>query len=476
MKRSRLLATAVAVAFGLAAFPGARSHAQSLEEALAAAYTTNPQIQARRAQLRAVDQGVPLAKSGWRPQVSVQGETGWQTTTSDRGTGRFRTVDTNPSSITVSVTQPIFRGFRTEAQVDQAENTVMGERANLTAVEQQVLLDAVGAYLNVVRDTAVLDLNRNNEDVLTRQLEATRDRFRVGEITRTDVAQSEARLSGAHAETAEALASLETSRANFLRVVGREPQDLVSPESVDNLPISLDEAIERALANNPSILAAEYSWRAAQDEIRNQRGRLLPEVSVNGTYFKGWEQSNLANAEQDTFSASLNVTVPIYQGGGVYASLREAKHRAGQRRLELDDARTQVREQVQQAWEQMVATQASIASLRDQIDAAEIALEGVRREAQVGARTVLDVLDAEQELLNARVNLVRAQRDELVASFNLLSAVGGMTARDLGLPVDLYDPTLNYEDVRDQWFGGTTAADADAALGLPARIDAGSTD
>ena len=461
-----LVVRAVSLGVMLCALGWAPAHAQSLDDALAAAYANNPQLQARRAQLRAVDQGVPLAKSGWRPQVSVNGETGWQSTERDLGMGSATRTNTNPSSLTVSISQPIFRGFRTGAQVDRAENNVMAERANLVSVEQQVLLDAAKAYLNVVRDTAVLDLNRNNEDVLTRQLEATQDRFRVGEITRTDVAQSEARLSGAYADTAEALASLESSEANFVRVTGVTPDALLAPERVANLPQSLDDAVALALDRNPQILAAEYAWRAAQDEIRNQRGRLLPEVTVSGSFFKGWEQSNVEDSEVETLAATLGVTVPIYQGGAVYAELRQAKHTAGQRRLELDEAETAVREQAQQAWEQMVATRARIESLEDQIEAAEIALEGVRREAQVGSRTVLDVLDAEQELLNARVNLVRAQRDELVAGFTLLSAVGGLTAGDLELPVQPYDPTENYEAVNDQWFGGSTAADSDAALGL----------
>jgi outer membrane protein len=461
---------AVAVVWGVVSGPSAQ--AQTLEEALAAAYANNPQLQAQRAALRAVDQGVPQAKAGWRPQVSVTGSTGWQRTHQDRPTTGSSVTTTNPSSLTLSLTQPVFTGFRTAAQVSAAENTVMAERANLVSTEQSILLNAAQAYLNVVRDAAVVDLNRNNEEVLGRQLEATRDRFRVGEITRTDVAQAEARLSGAIADTAGALADLESSRANFLRVIGAQPTDPAAPGQVANLPATLNESIDRALANNPSIRAAEYAWRAAQDDIRNQRGQLLPTVDVTGSYRMAWEQGGIEDSEQDTFSATLDVTIPIYQGGGVYAALREAKHRAGQRRLELDDARTQVREQAQQAWEQIVATRTRIDSLKDQIEAAEIALEGVQREAQVGARTVLDVLDAEQELLNARVDLVRAQRDELVAGYTLLSAVGALTARDLGLPVQVYDPTRNYEAVRDQWFGGSAAADSDAALGLPASMRA----
>ncbi|MQX36411.1 TolC family outer membrane protein [Roseospira navarrensis] len=465
MKRYSLLASAAVIAAALgAALPG-QARAQSLEETLAAAYANNPTLQARRAELRATDEGVPLAKSGWRPRVTVSGAAGWQQTTRDLGTGKPDTVDTKPASVTVSVSQTLFDGFQTFADVDQAENRVLAGRANLTSTEQDVLLDAATAYLNVVRDTAVVDLNRNNEDVLSRQLEATQDRFRVGEITRTDVAQAEARLSGAYASTADAAASLESSKATFRRVSDLEPAALTPPPPVPNLPATLDEAIERALASNPAIVAAEYNWRAAQDAIRSQRADLLPDVTVDGSYFYGWNQANIEDAEQETLQATLNVTIPIYQGGQVYSGLRQVKHQAGQARLQLDSARTEVREQTQQAWEQMVATRASIESLESQIEAAEIALEGVQREAQVGARTVLDVLDAEQELLNARVDLVRAQRDELVAAFSLLAAVGGLTAADLGLPVTMYDPVRNYEDVKDQWFGGSEAADADAALG-----------
>jgi len=439
--------------------------AQSIEEALAAAYMSNPTLQARRAQVRAADEGVPLALSNWRPTVSVAGEAGVRRNRQEVDSVSD-TRTTNPVSVDVTISQTLFRGFRTEAEIDQAEMTVLAERGFLRAVEQQVLLDTATAYLNVVRDDAVVDLNLNNEEVLGRQLQAARDRFRVGEITRTDVAQAEARLSGAKSDTASSVATLESSRANYLRLVGLEAADLDEPEAVPNLPVSRDGAIERALANNPSIIAAEYTWRAAQDEIRDQRGRLLPEVSLSGTFSQGWEQSNVEDSNTQTFSAGINVTVPIYQGGSVYSQLRQAKHVAGQRRLEYDEARTEVREQTEQAWEQLVATESRIESLRDEIDAARIALEGVEREAQVGARTVLDVLDAEQELLNARVDMALARRDRLVAGYTLLSAVGDLTAEGLGLPVTLYDPTVNYNDVRGQWFGSSAAADDDAALGL----------
>lgn len=461
-KSTSLLAGAALFALAIASAPVS---AQSIEEALATAYMNNPTLQARRAQLRAVDQGVPLARSNWRPTVSVTGEAGWTRNRQEvESVSNNRT--TNPVSVGVTVSQTLFRGFRTEAEIDQAEMNVLAERAFLRAVEQQVLLDTATAYLNVVRDDAVVDLNINNEEVLGRQLQAARDRFRVGEITRTDVAQAEARLSGAKSDTAASEATLESSRANYLRLVGLVAEDLDEPDAVPNLPVTRDGAIDRALANNPSIIAAEYTWRAAQDEIRNQRGRLLPEVSLNGRFSQGWEQNNLEDSNTQVFSAAVNVTVPIYQGGSVYSQLRQAKHIAGQRRLEYDEARTQVREQTEQAWEQLVATESRIESLRDEIDAARIALEGVEREAQVGARTVLDVLDAEQELLNARVDMALARRDRLVAGYALLSSVGDLTAEALGLPVTLYDPIVNYKDVKGQWFGSSAAADDDAALGL----------
>ncbi len=467
------LSTATACALvawtALAPLPGpwgtSEARAQSLRDALAAAYMNNPDLQARRAELRATDQGVSQAKGGWRPTVTVTGQAGWQRFQQDMGGVSADPVTTTPASVGISVTQPLFRGFRTRAQVDAAEQSVYAGRANLLSSEQQILLDAATAYLNVVRDAAVVDLNRNNEDVLSRQLEATRDRFRVGEITRTDVAQAEARLSGASADTAAAMADLENSRANFTRIVGAVPNGLAAPDMVPTLPESLDQTINMALASNPAVLAADHVWQAAQDQINNQRGRLLPTVDLTGSYRHNWEAGNQEDASSDTLSAQINVTVPIYQGGTVYGGLREAKHTAGQRRLELDGARNQVREQAQQAWENMRATKSRIAALEDQIEAAEIALEGVQREAQVGARTVLDVLDAEQELLNARVDLVRTQRNEVVAAFNVLAAVGGMTARGLDLPVPIHDPTQNYDAVKDQWFGSSVAADADAALG-----------
>lgn len=442
------------------------ARAQSLEEALATAYLNNPQLQSRRAGLRATDQGVPAAQAGWRPTVSVNGSVGYNRVSRNIQDAPKRTVtQTTPGQIGISITQPLFRGFRTDAQVTRAEETVFQERANLLSTEQQVLLDAATAYLNVLRDLSVVELNRNNEDVLARQLDATRDRFRVGEITRTDVAQAEARLSGATADTAGSLADLESSRANFTRLVGTVPNGLTAPAVLPSMPGSLDDTVAAALANNPSVLAAEHAWRAAQEEIRNQRGRLLPTVDLEGSYTHGWETGGIDKSESNTLSGQISLTVPIYQGGEVYAGLREAKHTAGQRRLDLEDARTQAREQAQQAWERMQATRSRIAALEDQIDAAEIALEGVQREAQVGARTVLDVLDAEQELLNARVDLVRAERDEVAAAFNVLAAIGGMTASALQLPVQLYDPTQNYKSVEGQWFGSTAAAESDAALG-----------
>jgi len=439
--------------------------AQSIEEALAAAYLNNPTLQAQRAELRAADENVPMALSGWRPTVSVTGEAGFADYRREIEGNRTGDASTRPVSVGVNLSQPLFRGFRTEAGVERAEMTVLSGRASLRAVEQDVLLDTAVAYLNVVRDDAVVDLNRNNEDVLGRQLQAARDRFQVGEITRTDVAQAEARLSGAKSDTASSVATLESSLANYLRMVGTKAGILVQPEAVSDLPATRDESIERALANNPSIIAADYTWRAAQEEIRNQRGRLLPTVSLDGTFSQGWDQSYVEDSDTRVFSASINVSIPIYQGGEVYASLRQAKHTAGRRRLQYDEVRDQVREQAESAWEKLSATESRIVSLRDQIDAAQIALEGVQREAQVGARTVLDVLDAEQELLNARVNMVRAERDRVVAGYTLLAAVGGMTADALGLPVVLYDPAVNYNDVRDQWFGSSEHADDDAALG-----------
>lgn len=428
----------------------ASASAQSLTEALATAYTTNPALLAARNELRAQDELVPQALSGWRPTIAGTASAG--ATWAD---SRIGNNQSNPRSVGIDLTQPIYRGGRTVASTRQAENLVLAQRARLVGVEENVLFNSATAYMDVVRDEAVLELNINNEQVLARQLAASRDRFEVGEITRTDVAQSEARLAGATAGRITSEGALAASRARYVEVIGDAPGTLETPPIVTSLPGSLEEAIEVASAANPDVVAADYVERAARDGVDVVFGELLPTVSVRTGVSYQQEPSPFSNTTGDEKLADVEaqVTIPLYQAGDVASRVREAKKRASQRRLEMAQQRRTASQIATTAWEALSTARAQITSFQAQVRSDEIALEGVREEAQVGSRTVLDVLDAEQELLDARVNLVRAKRDEIVAGFQILQAVGNLTARDLNLPVEYYDYQADYLEVRNKLWG-----------------------
>lgn len=446
--------TISALAFALAG-AGVPADAQSLHDALAAAYTNNPELLAQRAEQRAVDEGVPQALANWRPNVTLSGDVARSQTHLNTRTTTNRDQIRSPRSTDLVVTQPLFRGLRTVAGIAEAENKVLSQRAKVIAKEQDVLLDAATAYVGVVRDRAVLNLKINNEQVLRRQLEAAQDRFRVGEITRTDVSQAEARLAGATADRIGAEGDLETARAKYRNVIGESPRNLTQPAAPTDLPASLEAAVAAASTQHPDVVSADFDVRSANDNIKSVRGELLPTLNVIGTISRAWESST-NDSQLTTGSVKLDLSVPIYQKGSVYSRLREAKIDAGKSRLTLDGARRDQIQAASDAWETLAAAKARIQSFNAQIQAAEIALEGVQREATVGSRTVLDVLDAEQELLDAKVSLVRAQRDEVVAAFELKESVGLLTARQLQLPVTIYDPAAYYKRVRMKLFGGDT--------------------
>ncbi|MBI5163345.1 MAG: TolC family outer membrane protein [Magnetospirillum sp.] len=424
--------------------------AETLDDVLVAAYGSNPTLMARRARLRATDESVPQALGGWRPTVTFTGEGGRGRYESNVSTNREQVR--NPKSGTLTISQPLFRGGRTVAATDQAEANVKAERALLEATEQSILLGAATAFLNVVRDEAVLKLSGNNEQVLKRQLDAAQERFRVGEITRTDVSQAEARLNRAIADRVAAEGTLKNSRANFTNVVGRPPDNPQAPTAGTAVPASFDEVMALTLEKNPSVVAADWTARSAKEGVDLVGGELLPTVALNGEYSRGLATSSIGS-EVETLEATVSISVPIYEAGATYARLRAQKHTYGQRRIEVDQARRDAGETATRAWEDLLSARARVGAYKTQISASEMALAGVEEEAKVGSRTVLDVLDAEQELFDARVNLVRAQRDELVASFQLKSGLGQMTAAGLSLPVEVYDPLKHYEDVRGQWIG-----------------------
>jgi len=431
------------------------ARAQGLEEALAQAYATNPTLQTERAALRATDEGVPQALSGWRPTVTVNGSLGEAFISTRRdGVGGSTNTTNTPASVGMRLSQPLYRGGATVAGTQRAENQVLSARANLTDVEQQVLSAASTAYLNVVRDQSVVDLNISNVQVLTRQLEAARDRFEVGEVTRTDVSQAEARVADAEASRVEADGSLQVSRANYQALIGQAPGTLSFPDLAQRVPLpsDLSGVVAQALESNPALARARYAEQAALHDISVAGAELLPEVTLDGELQRAWEPSTFFT-RQDSATIETNVTVPLYQSGAEYSRIRQLRQIASQRRTELDQARRTVTESGSQTWENLLAARARIMSFEASVQSNEIALDGVKQEAEVGARTVLDVLDAEQELFNAKVNLVRAQRDAAVATFELARVLGTMTAQALNLPVTLYDPSEHYQEVRDKWIG-----------------------
>ncbi|AUN29527.1 TolC family outer membrane protein [Niveispirillum cyanobacteriorum] len=441
---ARAALPAVALAFGLGLSPAS---AQSLQDALAQAYQSNPTLDAARAQLRATDELIPQAKSGFLPTINANGS-------ASRNLQKNGPVETywTEKSVGAEIVQPLFRGGRTVASLSRAEALVQAQRASLQSTEQSVLLAVAQAYSDVVRDEAVLQLTVNNEQVLKRQLEAANDRFRVGEITRTDVSQSESRLALSTSNRIAAEGALNASRATFARLIGAVPQGLTQAAPLTGLPASLDATIALAEQNNPQVLAAKFSERAADAAVDQVAGELLPTVSLVGSYSRTWDRPGTLG-DLDNGAILARVTVPIYEAGGTTARVREAKQTASQRRIQIDEAVRGARETGIRAWEALSTARASIKSRNEQVRAANIALEGVRQEATVGSRTVLDTLDAEQELLNAQVELVRAQRDEVVASFQVMAATGQLSVGSLGLQVQTYDVEAHYNSASSKIWG-----------------------
>lgn len=449
------MATAAA---GALVFSTGSAGAETLMEALIQAYQNNPTIRAQRASLRATDEGVPQALAGYRPTVEILGDAGYAVQGGSDIDGTDSGMDYGGS---LRVTQNLYSGGGTVADVKRAENTVKAERARLADTEQLVLLNAVQAYMNAFRDEAVLKLNINNERVLNRQLEATRDRFNVGEVTRTDVSQAEARVASATADRIQAEGNVQISRGIYEQVIGTMPTDLSKPAPVPDLPASRKDVLAVAQQSNPGVLAAQYDERAARDNVTLVRSDLLPKVDLVG---QGGRSRNdgISDLTRDSASIMAQLTVPLYQRGAVSSRVREAKQLAGRNRLRLIEAQRSATEDANNAWESLVTARARIRSITAAARANRIALEGVRQEALVGSRTVLDVLDAEQELLDSQVNLVVAERDEIVAQYQLMSALGRLTAQSLKLQTDYYDPDAHYEAVRDKlWGTGTDWRDKD---------------
>jgi outer membrane protein len=435
----------------MAGAPGGAS-AETLNQALNAAYKFNPRLDAARALQRATDEEVPRALSGYRPTVAGSADTTYeQSTIRPSGGGVPGTTESNPRGYAVGLTQPLFRGFRTKNAVSLAEATVRAGWEALRSTESSVLLEAVTAYMDVVRDQAILTLRENNVTVLTRDLNATQARFQAGEVTRTDVEQAKARRAGAVAALDLARANLKTSRAVFERVIGHPPSRLVEPRPSAIVPRTLAEGTEVALRESPPVVAALYREQAARFNIDLIRGELLPTVQLEANYARRFDPSEQIQDNEST-TVTGRLTMPFYTGGEVEARVRQAKQTHVQRLQEIEQARTEVQAQVVTAWSQLQAAKAAVESDEVAVAANRVALAGVREEERVGQRTLLDVLNAEQELLNSEVTLVTDRRNVVVASYTLLSSVGRLNAQELGVSSLVYDPEQHYQEVRDKWF------------------------
>ncbi len=454
-RRASLPAAAAALALALPAVAAG----DTLLEAMAKAYVANPQLEAERARLRATDEGVPQALSGWRPTVTATGSAGYgQFNSKRRGFGES-TESRNPASARLEAVQPLYDGDRRTARLRAAKHRVSAQRARLLAVEQTVFLNTGLAYMDVVRDQAVVELTVSNVNVLRRRLQAARDQFEVGEVTRTDVAQAEARVARAIAERVSAEGRLETSRANYQRVVGELPGRLDAQPPLAALPQTKDEAVETASRDNPEVVAASFDERAALEDAEAIRSELLPRVNLVGTVSHATDVGG-RGARNNDVTVAATVSVPLYEAGNVTSRRRAAIETASRLRAVTEDRRRVAVEQAVRAWESLVSARARLESLITEVRATEIALDGLQQEAEVGTRTLLDVLDAEQDLLDARVNVVRTKQAEAVASYQLTAAAGRLTATVQKLPVTPYDFQANYDRVRTlRWdpgaiFGG----------------------
>ena len=435
--------------------------ADTIEAALVRAYQTNPQLNSQRAAVRVIDENVPQALSGYRPKVALTATAGYQYTDTNITQGGTPTnlIRTEihganpPRSAGLTVSQTLFNGNITANKTRAAESQVSGAREALRVLEQSVLLSAATIYMDYLRDSAIVEVQKSNVRVLEQTLKQTRDRFNVGEVTRTDVAQSEAQLAAGKTQELTAEANLVTTRANFRRIIGSEPENLAPGSPVDrHLPPTLPQAVELSLIENPNVTSAMYGVDVNYLQVKINEGALLPTVALLGSVQQTYE-TTMTLYRSFGASAIAQVAVPIYQGGSEYSLIRQSKESLAQQRLTLETTRDQARANTVTAWGQLVAGKAQVASAQAQVSASEIALNGVREEAKAGQRTTLDVLNAQQALVNARVALVTAQHDRVVASYAVLTSIGRFSPQVLNLPTLTYDPSVHYQQVRDAWFG-----------------------
>jgi outer membrane protein len=428
----------------------------SLEKALANAYINNPTLNAERAALRGDNEVVSRRMAGYRPQISASGEIGAQYNDLKltRSNDNYRS---QPKSATITATQTLFDGNRTTNLVSSAESLVYAQRETLRETEGSILVQGATAYMDVLRDTALYDLRTNNVEVLEEQLRQVNDRFRVGEVTRTDVAQAEARFAGARSQASAAQATLKSTIGRFRQIIGVEPKKLQPAKSIEKLlPKNLDVAVATA-TGHPAIQSQRHTIDSAELDVRAVTAEFYPTISLVGSASRRYESQQAVN-ESTTASITGRLNVPLYEGGDTSSRVRQGKERVGELRTRMDITREQVRANVVRDWSRLASAKTQIDAAQAQVRAAEVALNGVREEAKVGQRTTLDVLNAQQELLDARVNLVIAQRDRVVTSYDLLQSLGILSAERLSLKTALHNPSTHFEQVRGKW-GGTMTPD-----------------
>jgi outer membrane protein len=448
-------------ALSLALFMGlSTAEAMDLKEALAIAYKNNPDLKQQRNKLEAVDENVTQAYSGFLPNVTANGSYSYEKANSDSLTGIDTGNKNTPTAASLQIQQNLFAGGRSVEGVDRSENQVMSERAQLHAKEQQILSETVGAYIDIVRTKEILALSKHNEKVLSQEVEANRTRLNLGDATKTDVSQAESRYAKATSDRISAEGNLIEARSQFKKLTLVEaPDDVYMPKALPTIPKTLDDAVDKAKKYNPQIISAEYGTKVSENDINLALGALLPTVNLSGAisrtdnnYDKVFNQSFATDSTTDQV-VRLSVSIPLYQGGDEYSKIRQAKDNKDAAIDGLESTKSFIISAVTSSWKDLNTARANIDANNKAVKAARFALESIREEQAAGTRTTLDVLDQEQELFIAQVNLANAKRNEVIALFNLLTTMGELTAKNLKLDVKLHDPNKHLEEVKYKPFG-----------------------
>ena len=444
-----------------AALSPVTASAETIFGALSKAYQNNSQLNSARAGVRVTDEGVAIAKSGYRPTIAGSASIDYSTTRGRSG-GVKGTTHLTTGSFGVQIDQTIFDGFQTRNNVAAAEAQVQASNENLRNTEQNILYNAAAAYMDVIRDRQIAVLTEQNLKAMTEQVRAARSRLEVGEGTRTDVAQTEAQRSSAIAQLSAARAQALASAATYRQIVGDDPGKLkAAPPLTKLLPRSIDSAFALAANEHPAILATEHAVDAAAFNVKSAEGALLPQLSASAGVSRDYRNTDLpgvgSGGSSDGYSNSASVgatlTIPIYQGGRVSAQVRQNKESLSQARIEVDVSRDQVRQAVASAWSQYTAARESVDANRALVSAAQLALDGVIEERNVGQRTTLDVLNAQNDVTTAKIDLASSEHDVVVASYAIVLVIGHLSVDRLGLQVAVYHPEEHYKAVKDKWYG-----------------------